>query len=519
VSVAAGVGTMWAGGFGMFAAEGASVTLGGAMAQGAAVSLASKASVSLINNKFDLGKVTHDLTSKESLFNLGVSTLTAGLTHGIGSKLDIGSIKPGMDLSQRAVIVGKNAGVGLAVRSALSSGSGEKIGNILKAETLSGGLALGQSVIGDIAIKKDIKNGSLTKIAMHSALGSVYSGLSGTNPISGAIGGATSEIAVRVMESGNGLNSPPLTKEQRHDLNNKIKATTKLTTATVSFLSGGKSEDINTAVTVGDSAIEHNHFGHRDKEDDEKVEKLTDEELKEQYNKLKENPGYANWLHYNPYEVALEDQHHKRFNSGVYPEVEKVLNTVFTSVPGGKFAGAIFEKATGLDVGISNSITEPDLTGYRFNIPGDKNIGSQNNSVKSKGISDEKRVEIQLKQAPNSNKFALERKVKAEVLDDKKTKPGRQGKQMRLKALINDDKISSADRGWLKQDNNQIKRKKRKNLRVPIGKELAHKRGFESAKGYGYDKSNLQDKKLHRLQHKYDDKGRKNPDMGKVGKK
>jgi hypothetical protein len=253
---------MWSGGFGFFAAEGATVTMGTVMAQSAGVALASRASVSMINNKFDLTKVTHDLTSKESLFNLGVSTLTAGLTHGIGSKLDIGSLKPGMDLSQRAVIVGKNAGVGLAVRSALSSGSGEKIGNILKAETLSSGLALGQSVIGDIAIKKDIKNGSLTKIAMHSALGSVYSGLSGTNPISGAIGGATSEIVVRVMESGNGLNSPPLTKEQRHDLNNKIKATTKLTTATVSLLAGGKTEDINNAVTVGDSAIEHNFIQH-----------------------------------------------------------------------------------------------------------------------------------------------------------------------------------------------------------------------------------------------------------------
>src|SRR5690606_27166647 len=100
----------------------------------------------------------------------------------------------------------------------------------------------------------------------------------------------------------------------------------------------------------------------------------------------------------------------------------------------------------------------------------------------------------------------------------KKTKSlGRQGKQQRLKSLLQDDKLGSADRGWLKQDNNQIKRNKRKNLRVPFGKELAHKRGFEAAKGYGYDKADLQDKKLHRLQHKYDNKGRKNPDLGKNG--
>ena len=91
---------------------------------------------------------------------------------------------------------------------------------------------------------------------------------------------------------------------------------------------------------------------------------------------------------------------------------------------------------------------------------------------------------------------------------------GRHGKQKRLKDLIYDNKLSKSDRGWLKQENNQIKRKKRNNLRVPPGKELAHQRGFEASKGYGYDKSNLQDKDLHKLQHKYDKKGKLNKDMG-----
>jgi len=92
---------------------------------------------------------------------------------------------------------------------------------------------------------------------------------------------------------------------------------------------------------------------------------------------------------------------------------------------------------------------------------------------------------------------------------------GRAGKQLRLKKLANDDKVSSTDRGWLKQDANQILRNKRKNLRVPIGKELAHKRGFEASKGYDYQHANLQDIQLHRLQHKFDNKGLKNPDLGK----
>ncbi len=44
----------------------------------------------------------------------------------------------------------------------------------------------------------------------------------------------------------------------------------------------------------------------------------------------------------------------------------------------------------------------------------------------------------------------------------------------------------------------------------PPGKDLAHERGREAAKGYDYSNSNLQDRDLHRLQHKYDDFGRAN---------
>ncbi|MDX1924748.1 MAG: polymorphic toxin type 8 domain-containing protein [Rickettsiaceae bacterium] len=99
--------------------------------------------------------------------------------------------------------------------------------------------------------------------------------------------------------------------------------------------------------------------------------------------------------------------------------------------------------------------------------------------------------------------------------DHPHTKEGRRNKQNRLLELMCDDKISSADRGWLKQDYNAILRNQRRYLRVPPGKQLAHKRGFEAAKGYDYFHSILQDAKLHRLQHKFDDFGTKNQDRGK----
>jgi len=87
---------------------------------------------------------------------------------------------------------------------------------------------------------------------------------------------------------------------------------------------------------------------------------------------------------------------------------------------------------------------------------------------------------------------------------------GRAGKQARLRELANDDKLGSADRGWIKQEMNSIEQGKRSKIRNPPGKDLAHERGREAAKGYDYSHSNLQDRDLHRLQHKYDDFGRAN---------
>ena len=87
---------------------------------------------------------------------------------------------------------------------------------------------------------------------------------------------------------------------------------------------------------------------------------------------------------------------------------------------------------------------------------------------------------------------------------------GRAGKQDRLRELAGDSKLGSADRGWIKQEINSIERGQQKNIRNPPGKDLAHERGREAAKGYGYGHSNLQDRDLHRLQHKYDNFGKKN---------
>ena len=87
---------------------------------------------------------------------------------------------------------------------------------------------------------------------------------------------------------------------------------------------------------------------------------------------------------------------------------------------------------------------------------------------------------------------------------------GRAGKQDRLRELAMDPKVSKADRGWIKSEMKQIERGKRTNIRNPPGKDLAHERGREAAKGFSYRYSHLQNRKEHRNQHKYDNGGRKN---------
>ena len=96
----------------------------------------------------------------------------------------------------------------------------------------------------------------------------------------------------------------------------------------------------------------------------------------------------------------------------------------------------------------------------------------------------------------------------------KSTPKGRTGRQARLRELGNDSKLGKADRGWIKQERNNMKRKNRSTIQNPIGKVLAHPRGKKAAKGYSYKESQLQLESNHKLQHKYDNNGKRNKDMG-----
>lgn len=87
---------------------------------------------------------------------------------------------------------------------------------------------------------------------------------------------------------------------------------------------------------------------------------------------------------------------------------------------------------------------------------------------------------------------------------------GRSGRQQHLRNQLNDPTVSRADKGWIKSEMRQIDNRNRSSIRVPPGKELAHTRGREAAKGYSYEHSKLNLSKDHRNQHRYDNYGRAN---------
>ena len=95
---------------------------------------------------------------------------------------------------------------------------------------------------------------------------------------------------------------------------------------------------------------------------------------------------------------------------------------------------------------------------------------------------------------------------------------GNLNKQKQLLNLYyNNNKLSKIDKGWIKQEINSIENKsKNKHNRIkkrivnPPGYDLAHERGREKIKGFGYEHTNLILKQDHKNQHKYDNFGKYN---------
>jgi filamentous hemagglutinin len=233
----------------------------GVMANAAVTSLATQASVSLINNGGDIGKTLKDLGSKDSIKNLATSVVTAGVLSQLSNTelmSDLSKMtKQGEFMKE---IVGRttqgivNAGASSLVSTAINGGSlSENLGNAILANTA---MALQASLSGQI---KTLESSELDmdyvlhKVA-HAAAGCVAASISKSECEAGAIGAAVGEIVAEQMDKS--IDSKSFNSDadiQKYQ--QKVRDVSKLVASSVATLTG---YDPTTAASSAEVAILNN---------------------------------------------------------------------------------------------------------------------------------------------------------------------------------------------------------------------------------------------------------------------
>jgi len=180
-------------------------------------SLASTGTVSLINNKGNLGAALGDTFSADSLKNAAVGGLTAGALRYADTtflKPSTGAVDGGARIvngvSQNPgyseqMLTWQNAGdtvfrsgahavISSGISTALNGGNfGKNLGSALLGEGMDLAAAAGNRGIGDLADKLQISPGTAEKIFMHAILGGALAAARGGDFKTGAVAGAASE--------------------------------------------------------------------------------------------------------------------------------------------------------------------------------------------------------------------------------------------------------------------------------------------------------------------------------------
>ncbi|WP_288455950.1 DUF637 domain-containing protein [uncultured Acinetobacter sp.] len=220
-----------------------SATLG-AGAQAAVTTLASQASVSLVNNGGDLGKTLKDLGSKESVKGLVTSVVTAGLLNQVGTALNL---QPDSALlSDRVINNFTNSVSSTLVQTAINGGNLE---DNLKVALLAG---FAGTLQGEMAQNiKGLEEVNYIAHKMAHALAGCIAGAIQKQCEAGAIGASIGEVIASFYDREPvGANIAELQK-----LEKKIETTSKLVSGVVAAYAG---YDVNTAANSASIAIQNN---------------------------------------------------------------------------------------------------------------------------------------------------------------------------------------------------------------------------------------------------------------------
>ncbi len=266
IAIAVGIATYGAGsglGVGLGAVKEGALAAGIDAAASAAVStLASQATVSLINNRGNIGAVLKEMGSSATVRSLLIAMGTAGLTAGLASELNI-DISKTADFQNKLAHAALRAGTGTVLNSTIG---GQRFEDALKSGALSMATTLASQVlfekIGDLAADHGLAEGDLRKVVMHAVAGCAVGQIT-QQCVAGAIGAGLQEAAGGLVDR---LSSSP---ERRVQLSGLIAATATL-------LTGGDAGAVNAANSVAQDARTYNRELHPE---EKTLNKLLAEEL------------------------------------------------------------------------------------------------------------------------------------------------------------------------------------------------------------------------------------------------
>ncbi|MDV7498115.1 DUF637 domain-containing protein [Acinetobacter baumannii] len=213
----------------------------GAMANAAITSLATQASVSLINNGGNIGKTLKELGSKDAVKSLATSVVTAGLMSQVSTALNIN-----LNDMPRLEKIANNFVQGVGSNIISNTLQGESLSHSLKTALLAG---ISSSIQGELATKiKGLEDVDyvLHKIA-HAAAGCLAGALQKSCE-SGAIGAAIGEIVAGQLNDG----SRNLTLAEKEQIINESKLVASIVAAYTGY-------DVNVAASTADSAVRNNN--------------------------------------------------------------------------------------------------------------------------------------------------------------------------------------------------------------------------------------------------------------------
>jgi len=233
----------------------------GAMANAAVTTLATQASVSLINNGGDVGKTLKDLGSKNSIRNLATSVVTAGVISQLGNAdimKDLGNMTKSsdfiVDIAGRTGMALINSGVSAAINTGINGGS---LSENLEAALLNDlASSLQGSLSEQVGLEFDIENKTLVDEILHKVAHIASGCVAGAiqqQCEAGAIGAGVGEIVAGYFDKP----ADTASQQEKDAFRAKVLATTKVVSGTVAALTG---YDVNTAATSAESAINNNYL-------------------------------------------------------------------------------------------------------------------------------------------------------------------------------------------------------------------------------------------------------------------